>query len=159
MTGQWRRNEQWTGERGGTMALVSFPDGWYCTGVDYAAAPKDSSAVGSCDLGGRRFTVYRGEPGQRTLTSPAPPSDAAPTTSPPAPTPGGAVVHSDLLITPSQNIECARQDGAFHCTIKAHDFSVDPCPGQDGPLISLNATGPGRIHACAGTYFSGGVSH
>ena len=65
MIDQWRRNEQWPGERGGTMMVVDFGDGWYCTGVHWDPNGPPTNAVGDCDLNGRRFNVYQGEPGQR----------------------------------------------------------------------------------------------
>ena len=73
MIAKWRTYEQWTGERGGQLELVDFPDGSYC-GVEFVPAaqegtPADNGAVGYCQNADQvRFVVWRGELGQH-LTS------------------------------------------------------------------------------------------
>ena len=156
MVAQWRRNEQWPGERGGTLALVQFDDGWYCTGVHWDPAVPTSNAVGSCDLGGRRFDVFQGPPGVRT-TAPSAPTGASGSTGDGATPPTGAPVAADLLITPSGNIECAVGDGQFACTIEDYDFDLgdERCPGARGPIVRLDATGPAQASSCRGDTFDG----
>ncbi len=157
MIDQWRRNEQWTGERGGTLQLVEFDDGWYCTGVHVDPTLPRPNVVGSCDLNGRRFDVYQGAAGVRTTvptaTTTGPPTSTSgqPVTTAPAP------ASSDLLVTPSGNIECANEDGQFACTIKEFDFDLgdERCPGARGPIVRLDATGPSRQSSCRGDFFDG----
>ncbi len=73
MIDQWRRYEQWPGDRGGSAMLVTFDDGWTCT---TALASDTTSAVGRCgQADDRRFTVYRGRSVVSTSTSPADGSD------------------------------------------------------------------------------------
>ena len=160
MIDQWRRNEQWPGERGGTMFVVDFGDGWYCTGVHWDPNRPPTNVVGSCDLNGRRFNVFQGPAGVRTTvpttgptstgTSPVTASTAAPTT------PAGSAA-TDLLITPSGNIECAVRDGQFACTIKEFngDLGDERCPGERGAIVRLNATGPQQASSCRGDFFNG----
>lgn len=159
MIDQWRRNEQWPGERGGTMMVVDFDDGWYCTGVHWDPTRPRTNAVGSCDLNGRRFNVYEGQAGVRTTVptatepSPTPETTTAPATSEP-PADG---VASDLLITPSGNIECALRAGQFACTIKQFngDLGDERCSGERGAIVRLAATGPTQVSSCRGDFFDG----
>jgi hypothetical protein len=162
MTDQWRRNEQWTGVRGGTLALVTFDDGWYCTGVHWDPTAAPTNAVGGCDLNGQRFTVYQGEPGQRAPSSTAPsstaPSTARSTVGSSTGASGAATTGVDeVFITPSQNIVCARRDGQFACTVKQYDFDLgdERCPGALGPLAQLDATGFSQVSSCRGDFFDG----
>ncbi|WP_420121621.1 hypothetical protein [Nakamurella sp.] len=152
MVAQWRRNEQWPGERGGTIALVDFGDGWYCTGVHWDPTLPPSNVVGSCDLGGRRFNVYQGPPGVGTSGPAAPAGPGGTDASTVAP--AGA---ADLLITPSGNIRCARSDGRFACTIQEYDFDLgdERCPAARGPIVRLDATGPSQASSCRGDVFDG----
>lgn len=157
MIDQWRRNEQWPGERGGTMFVVDFGDGWYCTGVHWDPSRPRTNAVGSCDLNGRRINVYQGLAGVvttvPTTTAAATPPSAS--TAPSAPAPAGTA--TDLLITPSGNIECAVRDGQFACTIKEFngDLGDERCPGERGALVRLNPTGPVQSSSCRGDFFDG----
>ena len=263
MVDHWRMNEQWTGERGGTMMVVDFPDGWYCTGHHYSPSDPPTTAVGSCSQGDRQFIVYEGQPGQRAptttttaadnsdctldLTYPvtgagyidaddailscqqmadlwvryeqAPPEDregplaivvfdqstkcgirrdsislyssnfpsestlvgecgvgvrvfhvhlgvvgqstatstAAPTTDSPATAAvTGPVNTSDLLITPSHNVECAVRNGQVGCTLKQWDFDLgfSDCQGDArGPVALLGATGNSSTSSCKGDLF------
>ena len=169
MIDQWRRNEQWPGERGGTMFVVDFGDGWYCTGVHWDPSRPRTNAVGSCDLNGRRFNVYQGAPGVQTTvptdssTTPELATTPELTTTPestatPESTTGSATAGvTDTLVTPSQNIECARRDGQFACTIKEFDFDLgdDRCPGARGPIVRLDATGEFHASSCRGDFFEG----
>ncbi|HEY7815934.1 MAG TPA: DUF6777 domain-containing protein, partial [Nakamurella sp.] len=66
MIAQWRRYEQWPGERGGSQRWVDFGDGWVCT---TRLASEVSSAVGGCAMGAdHRFVVREGRPAQTTTT-------------------------------------------------------------------------------------------
>ena len=159
MIDQWRRNEQWPGERGGTLMVVDFGDGWYCTGVHWDATRPRTNAVGDCDLNGRRFNVYQGPAGVQT-TVPTDATTDATAAGPPDTSSGvaGATVTSDVFVTPSQNIRCADLDNAFACTIKDYDFTIGPCENEHAPFVTLGSTGPARLSPCIGDFFSG-VSH
>jgi hypothetical protein len=64
---------------------------------------------------------------------------------------------TNQLVTPSQNIMCARRDGQFACTIKEFDFDLgdEQCPGARGPIVRLDATGPSHPTSCRGDFFEG----
>jgi hypothetical protein len=157
MIDQWRRNEQWPGERGGTMFVVDFGDGWYCTGVHWDPSRPRTNAVGSCDLNGRRFNVFQGPPGVQTTvpTTTAASTPPGVSTASGAPAPTGTA--TDLLITPSGNIECAVRDGQFACTIKEFngDLGDTRCPGERGLIVRLAATGPQEASDCRNDFFAG----
>ena len=63
----------------------------------------------------------------------------------------------DRLITPSQNIECARRDGQFACTIKEFNFDLgdERCPGTRGPIVKLDSSGSYQPSSCRGDFFDG----
>jgi hypothetical protein len=150
MIDQWRRYEQWPGERGGSQQWVTFDDGWTCTTT---LASETTSAVGHCGQSDdRRFAVHKGLPDEATATT-ASPSPAA--TSPSSTLSGS--VEADLLITPSGNIECARKDGEFACTIKEinGDLGDERCPGERGFIVRLDATGSPDGSDCRGDFFTG----
>ena len=156
MISRWQAYEQWPGERAGTGQFVDFPDGSYCAG-GHPAVTTDSTVVGACELDGRRFLIYRGEFGQRTVSGADPsPSTATTTDGLPAPSPTaatGSVVVQDSLITPSNNITCAIIDGHFHCTIIKYDFAIGPCTSARNPFISLEPTGPASMSPCLDNAF------
>jgi hypothetical protein len=159
MIARWRDYEQWPGERAGTGGFVDFPDGSYCAGGTHGV-PTDSTVVGACELDGRRFLIYRGELGQRTVSGAGQASSAVSSavtelmTSDPTPTAAtGSVVVQDSLITPSNNIRCAISYGEFHCTILKYDFTIGPCESERNPFISLEPTGPASMSPCVGDWF------
>ncbi len=163
MIDQWRRYEQWPGERGGTLQIVDFADGWYCLGVHWNPTAPPTNAVGSCDLHGRRFNIYRGQPGETApsqATLPASTGEPASSSGSVATTTGapGPVVTSDVLVTPSQNIRCARLDNTFACTINEYDFDLGPCEIERAPFATMAATGDARLDTCIGDFFAG-VQH
>jgi hypothetical protein len=157
MVDLWRRYEQWPGERGGSLQWVTFDDGWNCTTT---LASEPTSAIGGCAQDSdRRFMVYQGPPGSTAkVSATATPAAVATTATTPASSEEStAGVTADLLITPSGNIECARQDGEFACTIKQinGDLGDERCPGERGFIVRLDPTGPPRSSDCRGDFFDG----
>lgn len=160
----WRRNEQWPGERGGTLALANLDDTTYCVGphqtisAQSSAAGAESSLVGRCTVGDQSFQVYLGAYGQRTSPSDAaatPPS-ASPVGTPPSTAAPTATVSSDVFLTPSENIRCARLDNSFACTIQDYDFDIGPrCQDIPAPFVRLDDTGTPDYRTCMGDFFSG----
>ena len=163
MIDQWRRNEQWPGERGGTMVVVDFGDGWYCTGVHWDPNRPPTNAVGDCDLNGRRFNVYQGEPGQRSpaedwptpTLEPSAPLPAPPTAPPsarwPSPHPGWPTCWSRPRRT-----SCAHagtgSSGARSSSSTSTSVTSD-ATGARGPIVRLDATGYSRESSCRGDFF------
>lgn len=166
MADLWRRYEQVDpATREGPLGLVVFDQATKCarregsTSLYDGNVPADSSLVGQCGVGVRIFRVYGGALGQRSANASTRSStEAAATMS--ATTPESApesTSSGDLLITPSGNIECARRDGQFACTIKQinGDLGDERCPGERGFIARLDATGYPQSSDCRGDFFDG----
>ncbi|WP_395725553.1 DUF6777 domain-containing protein [Nakamurella sp.] len=160
MIDQWRRYEQWPGERGGSQQWVTFDDGWTCT---VTLASETTSAVGHCGQSDdRRFAVYQGPPGVlTTVATTTAPSTASRTTDPPSPaavqpTPTPAAT-ADMLLTPSGNIICSNRNVQFGCAIKQFDFAFDvnseSCYGPRWAIVELGTTGMPVASSCSGDFF------
>ncbi|WP_395725554.1 DUF6777 domain-containing protein [Nakamurella sp.] len=165
MIDQWRRYEQWTGERGGSLQLVDFGDGWNCRN-SHLEQNQWPLAVGLCASGNIGFRVQKGVPSSAGVSAAGTPTSAAAS----APTPVSATgsvesspgqpaasAVSDVLITPSGNIECAVRNGQFACTIKEFngDLGDERCPGKRGAIVRLDPTGPIHVSSCQGDFFDG----
>ena len=158
MVARWQAYEQWPGDRGGTLGIVDFPDGSYCTVVHYRPDVPETNVVGDCDVAGRRFAVHRGEYAQQSGVAANPLTRSADRTAEAvASTAAGAalpVVSQDSLITPSNNIVCAiLDDGNFHCHIVDYDFPLAPCENERAPVVTLMPTGQPTISPCIGDSF------
>jgi len=158
MVARWQAYEQWPGDRGGTLGIVDFPDGSYCTVVHYRPDVPETNVVGDCDVAGRRFAVHRGEYAQQSGVAANPLTRSADRTAEVvASTAAGAalpVVSQDSLITPSNNIVCAiLDDGNFHCHIVDYDFPLAPCENERAPVVTLMPTGQPTISPCIGDSF------